>query len=54
MMISPVSLLTTSSGIFSPSRMLLNASVNCSRNSSVFFLCSSSIFLGVAFFLGRR
>jgi hypothetical protein len=28
MMISPVSELTTSSGIFSPSRMLLSASVN--------------------------
>ena len=50
-MISPVSLLTTSSGIFSPSRMLLSASVNCSRNSSVFFLCSSFDLLGVALVL---
>src|SRR5256885_1421023 len=45
MMISPVSELTTSSGIFSPSKMLLKASVNCSRNSSVLDRWSSSICL---------
>ena len=48
-MISPVSLLTTSSGIFSPSRMLLSASVSCSRNSSIFVLYSSSISLACRF-----
>src|SRR3989454_552480 len=49
MMISPVSEFTTSSGIFSPSRMLLSASVNCSRSSSVLFLYSSSTCLACFF-----
>ena len=43
MMISPVWALTTSSGIFSPSRMFESASVSCSCSSSFFFACSSSI-----------
>ena len=38
MMISPVSPLTTSSGIFSPRRMLESASVSCSCSSSFCFL----------------
>jgi len=38
MMISPVSTFITSSGIFSPSRMLLSASVNSSVRSESFCL----------------
>src|ERR1041385_5350692 len=49
MMISPVTALTTSSGIFSPNKMFESESVSCSVNSSFFLRWSSVIALSCFF-----